>query len=98
MADRLQAARDRVRQALLAGEDTRPFRDALAAAESAEAARSERADAIHAEAQKAAQARVAVRAAELASGCRGRIDTLLARHPVPVFRRETVVEEVSNEL
>lgn len=83
--DRLQAARGRLRAALLAGEDTTPHRAALALLES-QAAKSD-----EVVVDPASRETIRARAQEIAASARSRVEALLERHPIPVFDHSSEV-------
>lgn len=83
MTSPIDAARARLADALLAGQDTAPHRAAIARLEANARAAEERrtTDAVATDVQRAAA--VGERADAIASETQARVDALLARHPVP---------------
>jgi hypothetical protein len=82
-ADRITAARERLASALLVGEDTRPFREALAALEQAAQREEEQRKTIEAEQEEARRRWINARAHALADEISGDLTATLARFPIP---------------
>jgi arginine/lysine/ornithine decarboxylase len=76
-ADRIESARERLRQALVAGEDTSPHRQALAALEQAAEGEAERQKAVEAEQEETRRRWINARAHQLADEAMADIGTTL---------------------
>ena len=85
--DRLEAARDRLKAALLAGKDTAQHREAIALAEAAVAAAQQRKQDDAATAERSREARIATRIDEIVDEVADRIDDQFL--PIPVFLEPT---------
>lgn len=84
MQNALSEARDRLRAALLAGEDSGPHRSAIELLESAERARQLEAQALIDTVRAESDAQVAARADALLAGARADLDCLISSlTPVP---------------
>ena len=87
MSQRLDDARARLRSLLLSGGDTSAVRALIAELEAKEQA----AVAVPV-VDTGREDRIKARATELAGVCRGRVDSLLARFPIPTFERSTTID------
>lgn len=83
LADRLQAAQDRLRAALVAGQPTEAHRQAIATIEADIERERERQQKSVAEQAQHRAAAVTHRATEIAAAVRERIAASLARFPIP---------------
>jgi hypothetical protein len=89
LADRLQAARERLQAALLSGDDATPYRTAIAALQAVQRADETRRQEM-ADEQAAERGRwIASRARQIVETSAGTVETMLSRFPIPATYRSS---------